>query len=67
MIYFFYPETKNLSLEQIDQLFTGDKVLLHWKASMDTTEMPREDLRSTFAEKTDVKHIDDGILSKESL
>lgn len=28
MIYFFYPETANLSLEQIDLLFTGDKVLM---------------------------------------
>ncbi|KAK8113419.1 hypothetical protein PG984_013945 [Apiospora sp. TS-2023a] len=34
LIYFFYPETRNLSLEQIDKLFTGDKVLLHWKPSM---------------------------------
>lgn len=29
MIYFFYPETANLSLEQIDYLFTGEKVALH--------------------------------------
>ncbi|KAK6369478.1 hypothetical protein LTS17_009384 [Exophiala oligosperma] len=29
VIWFFYPETKNLSLEQIDKLFVGDKVLLH--------------------------------------
>ncbi|KAK2044670.1 general substrate transporter [Colletotrichum somersetense] len=34
LIYFFYPETRNLSLEQIDRLFTGGKVQLHWKASM---------------------------------
>ncbi|KAH8649135.1 sugar transporter STL1 [Xylariales sp. PMI_506] len=34
LIYFFYPETRNLSLEQIDKLFTGDKVKLHWHASM---------------------------------
>ncbi|KAI4591524.1 hypothetical protein KJ359_013246 [Pestalotiopsis sp. 9143b] len=34
LIYFFYPETQNLSLEQIDKLFTGEKVLLHWKPSM---------------------------------
>ncbi|KAK7535325.1 general substrate transporter [Phyllosticta citribraziliensis] len=29
VIYFFYPETKNLSLEQIDLLFTGERVLMH--------------------------------------
>lgn len=34
LVWFFYPETQNLSLEQIDLLFTGEKVLLHWKPSM---------------------------------
>ncbi|KAL6901137.1 general substrate transporter [Trichoderma evansii] len=34
LIYFFYPETRNLSLEQIDKLFTGEKVMLHWHPSM---------------------------------
>ncbi|KAL5001775.1 hypothetical protein BDV10DRAFT_203332 [Aspergillus recurvatus] len=34
IIYFFYPETRNLTLEQIDRLFTGEKVRLHWDASM---------------------------------
>lgn len=34
LIYFFYPETQNLTLEQIDKLFTGEKVLLHWQDSM---------------------------------
>jgi MFS family permease len=34
LIWFFYPETRNLSLEQIDLLFVGEKVLLHWKPSM---------------------------------
>jgi hypothetical protein len=34
LIYFFYPETRLLSLEQIDKLFTGSKVLLHWDHSM---------------------------------
>lgn len=34
LIWFFYPEVRNLSLEQIDKLFTGEKVLLHWHPSM---------------------------------
>ncbi|RSL92304.1 hypothetical protein CEP52_013880 [Fusarium oligoseptatum] len=34
MFYFFYPETRLLSLEQIDKLFTGDKIMLHWDHSM---------------------------------
>ncbi|KAF7193830.1 Sugar transporter STL1 [Pseudocercospora fuligena] len=29
LIYLFYPETRNLSLEQIDRLFTGPKVVMH--------------------------------------
>lgn len=34
LIYFFYPETQWLSLEQIDKLFTGDKIMLHWDPKM---------------------------------
>lgn len=34
LVYFFFPETKNLSLEQVNRLFEGEKVLLHWKSSM---------------------------------
>ncbi|KAI9730689.1 MAG: hypothetical protein M1834_005657 [Cirrosporium novae-zelandiae] len=34
LIYFFYPETKNLSLEQVDKLFTGERMALHWHPSM---------------------------------
>lgn len=34
LIYFAYPETRLLSLEQIDKLFTGPKVLRHWDRSM---------------------------------
>lgn len=34
LIYFFYPETRNLSLEQVDRLFTGAKITLHWTPSM---------------------------------
>jgi sugar porter (SP) family MFS transporter len=38
LIYFFYPETRNLSLEEIDMLFTGPKVALHARrASIDVT------------------------------
>lgn len=30
LIYFFYPESAGLTLENIDYLFTGEKVLLHY-------------------------------------
>jgi hypothetical protein len=41
IIYYFYPETQDLSLEQIDKLFTGDKILLHWRASMGVPGEPQ--------------------------
>ncbi|KAJ5437888.1 uncharacterized protein N7458_008886 [Penicillium daleae] len=34
LIYLFYPEARNLTLEQIDHLFTGEKVKLYWHPSM---------------------------------
>jgi len=34
LIWFCYPETQNLTLEQIDKLFTGEKIMLHWYPSM---------------------------------
>ncbi|KAJ9099729.1 hypothetical protein QFC20_005607 [Naganishia adeliensis] len=34
LIYFFYPESAGLTLENIDYLFTGEKVLLHMPADM---------------------------------
>ncbi|KAL3418411.1 sugar transporter Stl1 [Phlyctema vagabunda] len=60
LIYFLYPETKNLSLEQIDKLFTGDKVLLHWHPSMDAGEIPDADLRAMHEknEEGEVSHVD---------
>jgi hypothetical protein len=60
LIYFFYPETQNLTLEQIDRLFTGEKTLLHWKSSMDDSEVPNEDLSAAFAEKTEINHVEKG-------
>ncbi|KAF4992566.1 hypothetical protein FDECE_13678 [Fusarium decemcellulare] len=45
MIYFGYPETRLLSLEQIDKLFTGPKILLHWDHSMGVPgEIPEKSL-----------------------
>jgi len=56
MIYFFYPETQNLSLEQIDKIFSGEKVLLHWHPSMDEDEIPNDALRATYEKNEPVQH-----------
>ncbi|KAH7127568.1 general substrate transporter [Dactylonectria macrodidyma] len=54
MIYFFYPETQRLSLEQIDRLFTGGKVKLHWDNSMG---VPGEaSLKESDVETAGVEH-----------
>lgn len=34
-----YPETQRLSLEQIDKLFTGEKVIMHWQSSMGDVDL----------------------------
>ncbi|KUL83984.1 hypothetical protein ZTR_07070 [Talaromyces verruculosus] len=41
LIYFFYPETRNLSLEDIDTLFTGEKILLHARPGIGMTSESR--------------------------
>ncbi|KAI0451416.1 hypothetical protein F5B21DRAFT_527945 [Xylaria acuta] len=38
LIYFFYPETRNLPLEQINKLFEDDKVKLHWTPDLGEAE-----------------------------
>lgn len=54
MIYFGYPETRLLSLEQIDKLFTGGKIMLHWDHSMG---VPGEALeKSLDGETADAEH-----------
>ncbi|KAF2762229.1 general substrate transporter [Pseudovirgaria hyperparasitica] len=42
-VYFFYPETQNLSLEQIDRLFTGDKIAMRWTPEMDVDGLGSSD------------------------
>lgn len=37
LIYYCYPEPAGLSLEEIDLLFTGDKVLMHLPEDMRLT------------------------------
>ncbi|RDW81256.1 uncharacterized protein DSM5745_04813 [Aspergillus mulundensis] len=57
LIFFFYPETRNLTLEQIDRLFTGEKVRLHWDTSMGVAG----DTEHRLQEKTgdaEVQHVE---------
>ncbi|KAH6659889.1 MFS sugar transporter-like protein [Truncatella angustata] len=51
LIYFLYPETQNLTLEQIDKLFTGEKILLHWRSSMDNVDISHSELKEEVEEQ----------------
>lgn len=53
-----YPETQRLSLEQIDKLFTGEKVLLHWHPSMNDTEMETDHPEGAEGLKEDLDQVD---------
>jgi hypothetical protein len=68
IIYFFYPETQNLTLEQIDKLFSGDKVMLHWHPSMDSEEIPSGGLRATYEKGEAAQHKEEvPVKEKDSL
>ncbi|KAL5359043.1 hypothetical protein BJX96DRAFT_164166 [Aspergillus floccosus] len=59
LIYFFYPEPRNLTLEQVDLLFTGEKVKLHWHPSMGTAGDPTERVVESKKEsESDVQHVE---------
>ncbi|ESK89756.1 hexose carrier protein [Moniliophthora roreri MCA 2997] len=48
LVYFFYPETTRLSLEEIDLLFLKHNAV---KASLDRSWLVRHDIEATFREK----------------
>ncbi|KAG2414953.1 hypothetical protein HFD88_006141 [Aspergillus terreus] len=59
LIYFFYPEPRNLTLEQVDLLFTGEKVKLHWHPSMGTAGDPTARVVASKKEsESDVQHVE---------
>ncbi|KAL4739861.1 general substrate transporter [Aspergillus similis] len=57
IIYFLYPETRNLTLEQIDRLFTGEKVRLHWDASMGVAGDTEHRLQEKMGD-AEVQHVE---------
>jgi hypothetical protein len=58
IIYFLYPETRNLTLEQIDLLFTGEKVRLHWDSSLGVAGDTEHRLREKDVEGREVQHVE---------
>ncbi|KAJ5701691.1 hypothetical protein N7488_009239 [Penicillium malachiteum] len=59
LIYYFYPETRNLTLEQIDKLFTGEKVKLYWHPSMGVAgDVDARITQGKEAEGSNVQHVE---------
>ncbi|KAG7907566.1 hypothetical protein KL906_003647 [Ogataea polymorpha] len=58
MIYFFYPETKNLPLEKIDRMFVGEKVHLFWN---DALEDDFGLVADKTTEKAEVQMVESGV------
>lgn len=62
LIYFFYPETQWLSLEQIDKLFTGEKVMLRWDPAMgmpgEAPEVKEGSVDETGGAEHSERHVD---------
>ncbi|KAG7833700.1 hypothetical protein KL943_003808 [Ogataea angusta] len=58
MIYFFYPETKNLPLEKIDRMFVGEKVHLFWN---DALEDDYALVADKTANKAEVEMVESGV------
>lgn len=56
LIYFFYPETRSLSLEQVNDLFTGEKTRLHWHEDLDISRRAQEVRKADITTKAE--HID---------
>lgn len=64
MIYFLYPETQWLSLEQIDKLFTGGKVMLKWYNKMGIPGEAPTDLKIAERESGMVEHSEEPVETK---
>lgn len=56
LIYFYYPETKGLSLEQINNLFTAPKTKLHWTEDLNIKRRAQEANKLEAIAKTE--HVD---------